>query len=108
MIKNTKISLIASMALLIAGVLSSPMQFANAQENQTEEQKASVSLQKSIDEIMKVHPILSELESEEPSTLVQKLYDMDAKEAVHTLLALEALEELKDLLAAHLLDEETN
>ncbi|MGD1836688.1 MAG: hypothetical protein ACPKPY_01345 [Nitrososphaeraceae archaeon] len=44
----------------------------------------------------------------DPTTLVEKLSSMDSQEAVHILLTIEALEILNDLLASHLLEEQTN
>lgn len=95
---------------LVAIVISIPLQFVTAQENQTETQVPhSESLKRAIEDIKKDHPNAQELEDllvADPDTLVEKLSKMDSQEAVHILLTIDTLEKLNDLLASQLLEEQ--
>jgi hypothetical protein len=99
-------------AVLAAGlIIAAPLEFTKAQQPLMEAAEGS-SVQAAIDELMTVHPMLSELEADEAAAdlaeaednqMVTKLASMNGTEAVHLLLALEALEALKDLHASEIL-----
>lgn len=57
---NIQISSIFVVSLLLTAVLTSAIQLAAAQDNQTEIQE-SIRIQGVIDELLQVHPVLSEL-----------------------------------------------
>jgi altronate dehydratase len=105
--------MIMSFIFLMTVLVSNPIHFVNAQENQTETQakKTTESIKNLIEELKKDHPNAEELEAlliADPNTLVEKLSTLDSQEAVHVLLTIETLEKLNDLLASHILEEQTN
>jgi hypothetical protein len=99
---NDKIQITSAFvaSLLAVAVLSNSVQTANAQENQTEVQE-SIQVEGIIDELLQVHPVLSELLHEEATGVVEYLNELETQEAVHTLLALKTLQNLVELQSSH-------
>lgn len=75
-------------------------QVAIAQENQTEVQE-SIQIEGIIDELLQVHPVLSELMQEDDIGVIEYLNELETQEAVHQLLALKTLQNLIELQSSH-------
>lgn len=103
---NDKIQITSAFvaSLLAIAVLTSSMQIANAQENQTEVQE-STQIEGSIDQLLQVHPVLSELMQEDDTGVIEYLNGLETQEAVQTLLALESLQDLEKLQTLHMIAE---
>ena len=91
-------------SVLVLSVLAGSVQITTAQENQTEVTE-STQIEGIIDELLLVHPVLSELAEEEDTGVIEYLNELDTQEAVHTLLALKALQSLIELQSSHMLAE---
>ena len=79
---NDKIQITSAFvaSLLAIAVLTSSMQIANAQENQTEVQE-STQIEESIDQLLQVHPVLSELMQEDDTGVIEYLNGLETQEA---------------------------
>jgi hypothetical protein len=101
---NDKIQITSAFvaSVLAIAVLMSSIQLANAQENQTEVQE-SIQIEGIVDELLSVHPVLSELMQEDDAAVVEYLNELETQEAVHTLLALKTLQSLIELQSSHLM-----
>ena len=92
-------------SFMVVALLTSSIQLASGQENETEVQE-SVQIEGIIDELLQVHPVLSELmEEEELTDVVEYLNGLETQEAIHTLLALEVLQDLVELQSSHVIAE---
>ena len=91
-------------SLMVIGSLISASQLADAQENQTEVQN-STQIEVIIDELLQIHPVLSELMQDDDIVLVEYLNELDTQEAVHTMLALKSLQSLIELQSSHMMAE---
>ena len=87
-------------SFLVIAVLTGSFGLINAQENQTEVQE-SIQIEGIIDELLQVHPVLSELIQEDDIGVVEHLNELETQEAVHTLLALKSLQNLVELKSSH-------
>ena len=81
---------------LVVSVLIGSVQNITAQGNQTEVNETA-QIEGMIDKLLLVQPVLSELMDEEDSGVIQYLNELDTREAVHTLLGLNALQALIEL-----------
>lgn len=81
---------------LVVSVLIGSVQNITAQGNQTEVNETA-QIEGMIDNLLLVQPVLSELMDEEDSGVIQYLNELDTREAVHTLLGLNALQALIEL-----------
>lgn len=97
---NFKILSAFMATLFVITVLATSTQLTDAQENQTEMQE-SIQIEGIIDELLQVHPVLSELMQEEDTGVVEYLNELETQEAVHTLLALKTLQNLVELQSSH-------
>lgn len=87
-------------SFLVIGSLTGASQVAIAQENQTEVQE-SIQIEGIIDELLQVHPVLSELMQEDDIGVIEYLNELETQEAVHQLLALKTLKNLIELQTSH-------
>ena len=87
-------------SFLVIGSLTGASQVAVAQENQTEVQE-SIQIEGIIDELLQVHPVLSELMQEDDIGVIEYLNELETQEAVHQLLALKTLKNLIELQTSH-------
>ena len=81
---------------LVVSVLIGSVQNITARGNQTEVNETA-QIEGMIDNLLLVQPVLSELMDEEDSGVIQYLNELDTREAVHTLLGLNALQALIEL-----------
>jgi hypothetical protein len=100
---NYKIQITSAFVASLLAITSS-IQIANAQENQTEVQ-GSTQIEGSIDQLLQVHPVLSELMQEDDTGVIEYLSGLETQEAVQTLLALESLQDLVKLQTLHMIVE---
>lgn len=87
-------------SFFVIGSLTGASQVAIAQENQTEVQE-SIQIEGIIDELLQVHPVLSELMQEDDIGVIEYLSELETQEAVHQLLALKTLQNLIELQTSH-------
>jgi hypothetical protein len=101
---NIRVSGAFVVSFMIVALLTSSIQLASGQENETEAQE-SVQIEGIIDELLQVHPVLSELMEDESAGAVEYLNGLETQEAVHTLLALKVLQDLVELQSSHAMAE---
>lgn len=89
-------------SLLVITVLTSSIELANAQQNQTVVQN-STQIEGIIDELLQILPVLSELMQEDDIVLVEYSNESETQEAVQTLLALKSLQSLIELQSSHMM-----
>jgi len=89
-----------SATLLAIGSLTGTLQIADAQENQTAANETA-QVEAVIDQLLLAQPVLSELMGEEDTGVIQYLNELDTQDAVHTVLALKALQSLIELQSSY-------
>lgn len=93
------ISAFVAPALAIS-VLIGSVQITTAQENQTAVNETA-QVEGAIDQLLLAQPVLSELIDEEDTGVIQYLNELDTQDAVHTVLALKALQSLIELQSSY-------